>query len=67
LNLSLFGILHIVSAIVLTGVVALVIGLQEAEPKQHPARHVLGCWAKMLGGLLCIGLIVFVLSLFSCQ
>jgi len=62
---NLFGFLHVLSLIYLTGVVALVIGLQETEPGKPPARNVLGCWAKLLGGLIGAGVVVFVLSLFA--
>lgn len=62
---NLFGFLHVLSLIYLTGVVALVIGLQETEPGKPPARNVLGCWAKLLGGLIGVGVVVYVLSLFA--
>lgn len=62
---SLFGFLHVLSLIYLTGVVALVIGLQETEPGKPPVRNVLGCWVKLLGGLIGVGVVVFVLSLFA--
>ena len=62
---NLFGFLHVLSLIYLTGVVALVIGLQETEPGKPPARAVAGCWAKLLGGLIGAGVVVFVLSLFA--
>jgi hypothetical protein len=76
-----FGLAHIFSLIYLTGIVAFVIGLQEVpedksadtqdgaaqpNPLNSPAtRHVLGCWGKMLGSLVGLGLIVYILSLFS--
>lgn len=63
--MTLFGLLHVFSLIYLTGVVALVIGLQEAKPADSPTRHVLGCWAKMLGGLVGLGIVVYILSLFA--
>jgi hypothetical protein len=62
---NLFGFLNLLSLIYLTGVVALVIGLQETEPGKPPARNVLGCWAKLLGGLVGAGVVIFVLSLFG--
>jgi hypothetical protein len=62
---NLFGFLNVLSLIYLTGVVALVIGLQETEPGKPPARNVMGCWAKLLGALIGVGVAVFVLSLFA--
>jgi hypothetical protein len=62
---NLFGFLNVLSLIYLTGVVALVIGLQETEPGKPPARNVVGCWAKLLGVLIGVGVVVFVLSLFA--
>ena len=62
---NLFGFLNVLSLIYLTGVVALVIGLQETEPGKPSARHVAGCWAKLLGALIGVGVVVFVLSLFA--
>ena len=62
---NLFGFLNVLSLIYLTGVVALVIGLQETEPGKSPARNVVGCWAKLLGALIGVGVVVFVLSLFA--
>ena len=62
---NLFGFLNVLSLIYLTGVVALVIGLQETEPGKPPARNVMGCWVKLLGGLIGVGVAVFVLSLFA--
>ena len=62
---NLFGLLNVLSLIYLTGVVALVIGLQETEPGKPAARAVLGCWVKLLGALIGVGVAVFVLSLFA--
>ncbi|MFP4380109.1 MAG: hypothetical protein ACLFUS_06375 [Candidatus Sumerlaeia bacterium] len=62
---TIFGILNVISLIYLTAVVALVIGLQEADDQEQPMRHVLGCWMKLLGCLLGIGVVVYLLSLFG--
>ena len=53
------------SVIYLTGVVALVIGLQESETSEEAPRHVLGCWGKILGVLVGLGVIVYLFSLFA--
>ena len=60
-----FGLAHIVSLLYLTGVVAFVVGLQESPDDKNPVPHVLGCWGKMLGSLVGLGLIVYILSLFA--
>lgn len=60
-----YGIINVLSLLYLTGVVALVLGLGESEGAGKPAVHVLGCWAKLLGGLVGIGLIVYIMSLFA--
>ncbi|MBN1865822.1 hypothetical protein JW916_00890 [Candidatus Sumerlaeota bacterium] len=61
----LYGILHVVSLVYLTGVVALILGMNEGETPREATRHVLGCWSKILGGLVGLGLVVYVLSLFA--
>ena len=60
-----FGILNVVSLIYLSAVVALIMGLDEGESPRKVARQSLGCWAKLLGALVGIGLLVYLLSLFS--
>ena len=61
--MPVYGIIHLLSLIFLTGVVALVIGLQEVEEPAKARKHVLGCWARLLGSLVGLGLIVFILNL----
>ncbi|HNY27201.1 MAG TPA: hypothetical protein PLA90_17990 [Candidatus Sumerlaeota bacterium] len=60
-----YGIAHVFSLVYLTFVVALVIGLHEVEEPQQARRHVLGCWARLLGSLVGMMLVVYILSLFS--
>ena len=60
-----YGIIHIVSLIYLTFVTALVIGTHETDDPTEARRHVLGCWMRLLGGLVGLMLIVYVLSLFA--
>ena len=60
-----FGILNVISLIYLTGVVALVMGMGEAETPGRVTRQALGCWAKLLGALIAVGLVVYIMSLFA--
>jgi hypothetical protein len=62
---TFFGTLNLVSLIYLTAVTALVIGLQEEDDGKRAARHVLGCWGKLLGCLVGIGLIVQIIAFFG--
>lgn len=60
-----FGILNIISLIYLTALVALIMGMGESDNPGEATRHVFGCWGKLLGGLVAIGLIVYIFSLFA--
>lgn len=62
-----YGAIHLFSLVYLTAVVALVIGVQESEDRQprEMRLHVLGCWAKLLGSLVGLGLVVYVIHLLS--
>lgn len=61
----LYGLIHVASLLYLTGVVALVIGIHEGDTPAEATRGALGCWARILGGLVGLGLVVYILSLFS--
>ena len=61
----LYGVLHVFSLIYLTAVVALILGMDEGETPREATRNVLGCWAKILGGLVGLILVVYVFSLFT--
>jgi len=60
---SAYGIIHVLSLVYLTGVVALVVGAQEEEDPEKVPRHVLGCWARLLGSLVGLGLLVYIIHL----
>lgn len=60
-----FGILHVVSVVYLTAVVAVVLGSQDQDSPAKALPQVLGCWGKLLGSLVGIGLLVYILSLFA--
>lgn len=61
----MIGILNIFSLLYLTAVVAFIMGMGESDEPKEAARHVLGCWAKLLGGLVGIGVVVYILSLLA--
>ena len=63
--MNTYGIINVLSLIFLTGIVALVLGLGESDSPKQATRHVLGCWAKLLGGLVGVGLVVYIMSLFA--
>ena len=63
--MHIYGIINVVSLVYLTAIVALVMGLGESDNPKDTARQVLGCWAKLLGGLVGVGLVVYVMSLFA--
>ena len=60
-----FGVFNVLSLIYLTAVVALVLGMHEGETPREAARHVLGCWVKIMGGLVALGLVVYIMSFFA--
>jgi hypothetical protein len=61
----LYGWMNVFSLIFITGVVALILGMDEGENAKESTRHALGCWAKLLGSLIGIGLVAYILSLFA--
>ena len=63
--MPIYGIIHVLSLVYLTGIVALVIGLQEVDDPAKAKRHVLGCWARLLGSLVGLGLLVYIVHLIS--
>ena len=63
--MSWYGIANVFSLVYLSFVVALVIGMHESDDSKETKRHVLGCWSKLLGGLVGLMLFVFILSLFA--
>jgi len=60
-----YGILNVLSLIYLTFVVALVIGMHETDDPTEVRRQTLGCWARLLGGLVGAMVLVYILSLFA--
>jgi hypothetical protein len=63
--MSWYGIANVFSLLYLSFVVALVIGMHETDDPGETKRHVLGCWGKLLGGLVGLMVFVYVLSLFA--
>ncbi len=64
-DMQWFGLINVLSLIYLTFVVAMVIGLHEVEDETKSKRHVLGCWAKLLGSMVGLMLIIYIFSLFA--
>ncbi|HUT23340.1 MAG TPA: hypothetical protein VM492_03245 [Sumerlaeia bacterium] len=60
-----FGILHLLSLVYLTGVVSLILGMDEGETPAQAGRHVLGCWTRILLCFVGLGVVVYVFSLFA--
>jgi hypothetical protein len=60
-----YGILNVLSLIYLTFVVALVIGMHETDDPAEARRQTLGCWGRLLGGLVGAMLLVYIISLFA--
>ncbi len=60
-----YGLLHVVSLVLLTAVVAVVLGVHEDDTPGREAKHVRGCWVKILGTLIGLGVVVYILSLFA--
>lgn len=65
MQLNVYGIVHVLSLLYLSFVVALVIGMHETDEARESRRQVLGCWAKLLGGLVGLMVLVYILSLFA--
>ena len=63
--MHLYGIVHIVSMVYLTFVVAVVIGMHETDDPRESRHQVLGCWTKLLGGLVGLMIVVYIMSLFA--
>ena len=61
----LYGIVNVLSLVYLTFVVALVIGMHETDEARESRRQVLGCWTKLLGGLVALMLVIYLLSLLA--
>ncbi|MCX7012985.1 MAG: hypothetical protein NTW86_10585 [Candidatus Sumerlaeota bacterium] len=57
------GWCHVASAVYLAFVVSLVISVNDGETPKRIGRETLRRWAKLLGGLILIGLIVEGLTL----
>lgn len=56
------GVIHLLSAIYLSGVICLAISLNEQRDPRRIARETLRRWAKFMGLAVAIGVVVTLLS-----